>query len=67
MFNPPVPLWRFFAIDPAIFLPQIIFSQVSHMSGSFSRRIDLAMFRVGTMFSYRAENHDFSSAGRAPT
>ena len=25
------------------------------------------MFRVGKMFSYRAEDHDFSSAGRAPT
>ena len=29
--NPPVPLWRFFAIDPVISLPKIFFSHVSHM------------------------------------
>jgi len=48
-------------------LPDMFLSQVSHLYATFSRRIDLARFRVGLLFSYRANAHNFSSAGCALT
>ena len=64
-FNPPTPVCLFLDIGSVIPLPEFIFSWFSYWLGSFSRRIDLARFRIGTIISYRASDRDFSSVGRA--
>ena len=48
-------------------LPDMFLTQISYMSATFSGPIDLARFRVGLLFSYRADDHNLSSAGCAPT
>ena len=53
----------FLDIWPVISLPDMFFSQVSHVKGSFSRQIDLARFWVDTLISYRAEDHNFWLSG----
>ena len=56
----------FLKISPAISSQEFISSWYPHWFSCFSRRIDLARFRFGTVISYRASYWDFSSVGRAP-
>ena len=64
LLNPPTPLCLFLDIMPVISFQEFIFSCFSHWLGSFSRRIDLARFRVGTIIFYRPSDREFSSVGR---
>ena len=54
----------FLKISPAISSQEFISSWYPHWFSCFSRRIDLARFRFGTVISYRASYWDFSSVGR---